>query len=155
MSTTPRPPLPRDAIERLVPHRGRMCLLHEARAWDAAHIVCAAIGHRDAAHALRTAHGLASTALVEYAAQAAALHGGLLAEASGERAPAGLLASARDAHLALRWLDDLPPADPDELVVRADRQAGDAARILYAWQVTHAGREIGSGRLAVVLRPGA
>lgn len=140
-------------IEALVPHRGPMCLLHAAHHWDETRIVCSAVDHRDPAHPLRTAHGLAATALVEYAAQAAALHGGLLADAAGERAPPGLLASARDVRLALRWLDALPPADPDALAISAERQAGDAARILYAWEVAHADRVIGSGRLAVVLRP--
>lgn len=151
-------PLERSDIEALVPHRGAMCLLDHATAWDERSIACAATGHRDPAHPLRTAGGLLATAAIEYAAQAAALHGGLVARDSGGRAPPGLLASARDVQLA-RWrLDDLPipeAGQPDELAITAERQAGDAARILYAWRVSHAGSEVASGRLAVVLLPGA
>lgn len=147
------PRLDHAAIASLVPHHGSMCLLAAARTWDAGRIVCTATNHRDPGHPLRTARGLAATALVEYAAQAAALHGGVLAQECGERAPPGLLASARDVQLERRRLDDLPAADPDELVVVAERQAGDASRILYAWHVTHDGAPVGSGRLAVVLQP--
>jgi hypothetical protein len=53
--------------------------------------------------------------------------------------------------LARRRLDDLPAAAPDELVVRAERQAADAGRLLYAFRVLHDGCEIASGRIAVVL----
>ncbi len=149
-----KPPLGRSDIEALVPHRGAMCLLDRASAWDERSIACAASGHRDPTHPLRTASGLLATAAIEYAAQAAALHGGLVAQGAGKRAPPGLLASARDVQLA-RWrLDDLPlptNGEPDELAITAERQAGDAARILYAWRVVHAGNEVASGRLAVVL----
>ena len=137
-----------------MPHRGAMCLLQRLVAWDEARIECAAIGHRDPAHPLRSRSGLMASAAIEYAAQAAALHGGLLAEAAGASAPPGYLASARDVRLAAWRLDDLPvgaAGSDDALVVVAERQAGDAGRLLYAFRVQHVGREIASGRLAVVL----
>ena len=139
------------AIEALVPHRGAMCLLARMAAWAPERIDCIAINHRDPGHPLRTAGGLMACATIEYAAQAAALHGALGARAAGAQAAPGYLASARDVRLE-RWrLDDLPSADPDELQVAALRQAGDATRLLYAFTVSHAGRQIASGRLAVVL----
>ena len=91
------------------------------------------------------------SATIEYAAQAAAVHGGLVAAAAGGNAPPGFLASARDVRLASWRLDDLPPAEPDQLSIVAERQAGDAGQLLYTFRVAHAGREIASGRLAVVL----
>ena len=138
-------------IEALIPHRGAMCLLDRMTAWDATRIECVAVNHRDPHHPLRSASGLLASAAIEYAAQAMAVHGALAATAAGDLGAPGFLASARDVRLA-RWrLDDLPSADRDELVVVAERQAADAARILYAFTVRHDGRELASGRIAVVL----
>ncbi len=143
--------LDRDGIAALIPHRGPMCLLDRMSSWDAARIECVAVNHRDPRHPLRTASGLLASAAIEYAAQAMALHGALCASANGGRAGPGLLASARDVRLT-RWrLDTLPRADPDELVVVAERQAADAARILYAFRIHHGSIELASGRVAVVL----
>ena len=141
-------------IEALVPHRGAMCLLDRMVSWDESRIECLATGHRDPAHPLRSRSGLMAGTAIEYAAQAAALHGGLVAQASGATASPGYLASARDVRLATWRLDDLPPAATDALRIVAERQAGDAARLLYAFRIEHAGREIASGRLAVVLDVG-
>ena len=138
-------------IEALIPHRGRMCLLDRMTSWNTARIECTALNHRDAHHPLRTGSGLLASAAIEYAAQAMAVHGALCAAAAGDRAAPGFLASARDVRLTCRRLDDLPSADPDELVVVAERQAADAARLLYGFVLRHDGRELASGRVAVVL----
>ena len=134
-----------------MPHRGTMCLLDRMVDWNAERIECVAGGHRDPAHPLRSRSGLMASAAIEYAAQAAALHGGLLARACGAAPSPGYLASAREVRLAAWRLDDLPAAASDLLRVVAERQAGDAGRLLYAFRVEHGGREIASGRLAVVL----
>ncbi len=138
-------------IAALIPHRGPMCLLDRMTSWSANAIECVAVDHRDAKHPLRSRRGLLATAAIEYAAQATAVHGALCAQAAGMRAAPGFLASARDVRLSCLRLDDLPMASPDELVVSAERQAADASRILYAFRVSHAGRELASGRVAVVL----
>jgi predicted hotdog family 3-hydroxylacyl-ACP dehydratase len=127
-----------------------MCLLDRMLSWSEARIECAAVNHRDPRHPLRTRSGLLAGAAIEYAAQAAALHGALGARRAGAEAAPGYLASARDVRLAALRLDDLP--DADELRIVATRQAGDATRLLYAFIVTHAGKELASGRLAVVLQ---
>jgi predicted hotdog family 3-hydroxylacyl-ACP dehydratase len=143
--------LDRAAIAALIPHQGPMCLLDRVTAWDATRIECIAVNHRDAHHPLRTASGLLASAAIEYAAQAMAVHGALCADAAGASAAPGLLASARDVRLALWRLDELPPATPDELVVTSERQAADATRILCTFRLRHDGRELASGRVAVVL----
>ncbi len=155
MNTRIDPLLDHAGIEALVPHRGAMCLLDRMVSWGDERIECVAVNHRDARHPLRTRSGLLASASIEYAAQAAALHGALAARAAGGEAAPGYLASARDVRLAVWQLDDLPDASPDELVVVAERQAGDARRLLYAFTLAHAGREIAAGRLAVVLDPPA
>jgi predicted hotdog family 3-hydroxylacyl-ACP dehydratase len=138
-------------IAALIPHRGPMCLLERMTSWSATGIECIAVDHRDPKHPLRSRRGLLASAAIEYAAQATALHGALCAKAAGDRAAPGFLASARDVRLACLRLDDLPPASPDELVVSAERQAADASRILYAFRLSHGGRELATGRVAVVL----
>lgn len=138
-------------IAALIPHRGPMCLLDRMTSWSETGIECIAIDHRDPRHPLRSRSGLLASAAIEYAAQAMAVHGALCAQAAGAGASPGFLASARDVRLACPRLDDLPIAAPDELVVTAERQAADASRILYAFRLSHGGRELASGRVAVVL----
>lgn len=143
--------LDRGGIAALIPHSGPMCLLSGLLQWDAQHIVCSADNHRDAHHPLRTHSGLLASAVIEYAAQAMALHGALIGRASGQEVRPGYLASVRGAQLRVLSLHDLPPAQPDELQIEATRQAGDARQILYAFAVHHAGRLLAEGRAAVVL----
>lgn len=138
----------RAGIARLVPHAGRMCLLDAVLDWQPGAIRCVARNHRDLDHPLRTASGLLATAAIEYAAQAAAVHGAMAPGAGGRRG--GMLASARQVRCRRLRLDDLA----GDLVVEATQLAADAQQLLYAFTVTHAGDEVVAGRLAVVLGPG-
>lgn len=144
-------PLNQAEIARLIPHSGAMCLLSHLEQWDAQHVACAATNHRDPANPLRTRSGLLATALIEYAAQAMALHGALVGLAAGRDIRPGYLASVRGTQLHVLTLHDLPPAEPDELRITATRQAGDERQILYAFSAHHAGRLLAEGRAAVVL----
>lgn len=134
-------------IAARIPHRGPMCLLARMTSWSNERIECVATNQGAADHPLRTRLGLLATASIEYAAQAMALHGALLASAAGTEASPGFLASARDVRLQAWRLDDLA----GELFVAAERQAADGGRLLYGFTMHHAGREIASGRVAVVL----
>jgi predicted hotdog family 3-hydroxylacyl-ACP dehydratase len=148
-------PLDNAGIAALIPHSGSMCLLARLRTWDALHIVCTAGNHRRDDHPLRTRRGLLAPAVIEYAAQAMALHGALIGRAAGTPARPGYLASARGVLLHVLRLDDLPlPAQAgvaDELRIEATRQAGDAQQILYTFSVTHLGQAVAEGRAVVVL----
>lgn len=153
MTTATAPLLDAAGICALVPHAGRMVLLDALQAWDATTIRCSATGHTAPDHPLRSAGGLLAPAAIEYAAQAAALHGGLTSAASGVATGAGvrggMLASARSVQFH-RWrLDDLP----GPLTITAERQAGDARQWLYAFTLTHDGQPVADGRLTVVLEP--
>jgi len=138
--------LDRDGIAARIPHHGSMCLLAVVDCWDADAIRCRATSHRDAGNPLRDDAGLPATAAIEYAAQAMAVHGALVA--AGDGAPrAGYLASVRSVELAVARLDDLA----DELEIRAERLSGNDAQILYGFTVGCAGRTVASGRAAVIL----
>ncbi|MGK2952967.1 MAG: 3-hydroxylacyl-ACP dehydratase [Thiobacillus sp.] len=129
-----------------LPHQGSMCLLDAVTAWDAQHIRCTASSHRHADNPLRAHDRLGAACGIEYAAQAMAAHGALLAAV--DSAPrAGYLASVRGVELHVARLDDIAA----DLEVEAERLSGDDNTILYGFRVSAAGRELLSGRAAVVL----
>lgn len=138
--------LDRQWIESHIPHRGRMCLLDEVLSWDEVRIRCRATSHRLPDNPLR-AHGrLGAACGVEYAAQAMAVHGAIMAHMSGTRARAGLLTSVRNLVLLVSRLDDLE----SDLLAIAERLAGDEGSTLYEFTVSSGGRELLSGRASIV-----
>jgi predicted hotdog family 3-hydroxylacyl-ACP dehydratase len=123
-----------------------MCLLDAVLEWSDSAIACRAVSHADPANPLRAAGRLGAAAGIEYAAQAMAVHGALLAGA--EASPRqGYLASVRSVTLHVARLDDVAGA----LDVRAERLSGDGNHILYQFSVGHGGRCLLEGRAAVVL----
>ena len=129
-----------------LPHQGSMCLLDAVTDWDAQRIRCTAKSHREADNPLRAHDHLGAACGIEYAAQAMAAHGALLA-AAGSAPRAGYLASVRGVELRVARLDNIA-ADLD---IEAERLSGDDNTILYGFRVSAAGRELLSGRAAVIL----
>lgn len=134
-------------IAALIPHAGTMCLLARVEQWDGARIRCIATSHADRENPLRSASGLLASAAIEYAAQAAAVHGALTARAAGGAAAPGYLASARAVQMHRLRLDDLA----GELAIETEQVAAADRQLLYAFTVRHAGASVVEGRLAVVL----
>ena len=134
-------------IAARIPHQGSMCLLDEAIRWDANRILCRVTGHRLPNHPLR-AHGrLGSACGIEFAAQAMAVHGALLAEADGATPPqAGFLASVRGVDFQVARLDDIAA----DLEVEAERLAGDGNHLLYGFAVRAGERLLLTGRASVM-----
>ena len=128
-----------------IPHHGSMCLLDQVVAHDAQQVRCMARSHRSPDNPLR-AHGrLAAACGIEYAAQAMAVHGALLADGAEPRP--GFLASVRSAVLHVGRLDDIE----QDLTVQAVRVTGDSGTVLYDFTL-HAGeRLLVEGRAAIVL----
>lgn len=128
-----------------IPHHGSMCLLDSVIAHDAQQVRCIARSHRASDNPLR-AHGrLAAACGIEYAAQAMAVHGALLA-AGAEPRP-GFLASVRGAVLHVGRLDDIE----QDLMVDAVRVTGDSGTVLYDFSVRAGERLLVEGRAAIVL----
>ena len=138
----------RDAIARLIPHQGSMSLLDRVVRWDGTSIDAVASSHRSAEHPLRTNSQLHAVHLCEYGAQAAALHGGLVAQAAGGTAAPGYLVSLRDVALACRRIDDLA----GELVIRAELLLQDSGSWQYLFAASHDGAKLATGRLAIIRR---
>jgi predicted hotdog family 3-hydroxylacyl-ACP dehydratase len=138
--------LAREAIARLVPHQGAMCLLEEVLEWDENSIACRASSHRDPANPLRSRGGLSAIVGVEYAAQAVAVHGGLTNNSGKPRI--GYLAGVRDVTCLAERLD----TEPGDLTVRATKVAAEGGRLLYDFRIEGGGRKLLKGRLSVVLK---
>jgi len=137
------------AIAARIPHQGSMCLLAAVVDWSPDSISCRAVSHTDPANPLRAEGRLGAASGIEYAAQAMALHGALLARVA-DRPRQGYLTSVRSVRLHVARLDDLP----GELEVQAERLSGDADHILYRFTVGHDGHCLVEGRAAVILDAG-
>ena len=138
--------LDRAWIAAHIPHQGTMCLLHAVLEWDERRIVCEALSHTLADNPLRADGRLGAATGVEYAAQAMAVHGGLLAP-EGTPPTQGYLTSVRSLALHVPRLDDL--AGP--LRISAERLSGDARLILYQFHIHHHDHCVLEGRASVVL----
>lgn len=134
-------------IARHIPHQGGMCLLEGVESWDEHGIRCRAVSHRAADNPLR-AHGrLGAACGIEYAAQAMAVHGALLASRESPGARAGYLVSARGVQLHVSRLDDIAA----DLLVQASCLTRSENNILYQFSISAAGRPLLEGRAAVIL----
>lgn len=145
--------LRRSDIASRIPHQGSMCLLDSVTSWDIDRINCVASSHREASNPLRAYGRLGAACGIEYAAQAMAVHGALVAESQasagdGLAAPKiGYLASIRGLTLYVERLDDVNGV----LTIAARRLSGDDSTLLYSFSL-HAGSALLlSGRAAVVL----
>jgi predicted hotdog family 3-hydroxylacyl-ACP dehydratase len=141
-------PLPAGPVAALVPHAGPMCLLGQVTEWSVDAIRCTATVA--ARHPLKIGGRLPATALIEYAAQAMAAHGRLLARdggaGAGVRPRPGMLAGLRSVELSCRWVE------ARDLVIVVDRVGGDDLNVLYRFRVADvAGTALASGRAMVVL----
>ncbi|WP_153117036.1 3-hydroxylacyl-ACP dehydratase [Rhodocyclus tenuis] len=133
-------------IAARIPHAGDMCLLDAVDQWSADAIVCRASSHRLPNNPLRAGGQLGITAGIEYAAQAMAVHGALLA--GSDTAPAaGYLVSVRDVHWQHPRLDDRA----GDLEVSAERLSGNGTNVLYRFSLCADDEVLLSGRAGVIL----
>ena len=130
-----------------IPHQGDMCLLDRVVMWDQQRIQCQASSHRLGDNPLRSRDQLSSACGIEYAAQAMAVHGALLASDGSARPRAGFLVSVRGTVLHVPRLDNIA-ADLD---IEAVCIHGSGDNILYQFSVHAAGQALLEGRAAVML----
>jgi len=134
-------------IAHHIPHQGSMCLLDCVEAWDEQRIQCRANSHRALNNPLRSNDRLGAACGIEYAAQAMAVHGALLAlpDATGTRV--GYLVSVRGTQLQVARLDDIA-ADLEVEAVCITRSENN---ILYQFSISAAGMMLLNGRATVVV----
>lgn len=137
----------KDEICTRIPHAGRMCLLERVQSWDQAGIHCLAISHRDGDNPLRSRNCLPAVCGVEYAAQAMAVHAGLLDLGAAVKPRMGMLAGVRDLRLAVVRLDDVA----GNLHIYATRLSGDGTGFIYEFNIQANNDVLISGRVVVKL----
>ena len=136
-------------IRALIPHAGAMCLLAGVTRWDASHITCIAQSHRDINNPLARNGKVGALCGIEFAAQAMAVHGGLIG-AVGQRPRAGLLVSVRDVIANVEYLSD----HNEDLLIEAEQLMSEQSSVCYNFTL-HAGKmELLRGRATVVLDAG-
>jgi predicted hotdog family 3-hydroxylacyl-ACP dehydratase len=138
----------RPLIAELIPHQGAMSLLDQVATWDETMIVALSATHRAPDNPLRSHGRLRAVHLCEYGAQAAALHGGLIAHAAGAVAQPGYLVALRDVALLCDYLEELA----GELQIRAELLLQDSGSWQYQFAAAHAGVTLATGRLAIIRR---
>jgi predicted hotdog family 3-hydroxylacyl-ACP dehydratase len=137
----------REAIARLIPHQGAMCMLDAVVACDAIRITCHSSRHLDMDNPLRTRDRLSSIHGIEFAAQAMAAHQQLT---TGKRAAPvryGLLISVRQCTFATDRLDRCS----SPLTIDATRVAATDEALTYHFSIGAAGMTLVSGRASVLL----
>jgi predicted hotdog family 3-hydroxylacyl-ACP dehydratase len=143
--------LKKSEIEALLPHQDAMFLLERVERFDRNEIECVALSHRDPRNPLRHDDRLPVHIAIEYAAQAAGVHGGLLNRQLHPDAPAqmGYLAVISNLHWQVERLDDLP----GDLQIHARRTAVTPGGRAYHVNIQHQGKPVMSGDLIIALEP--
>jgi predicted hotdog family 3-hydroxylacyl-ACP dehydratase len=135
-----------DEICRLIPHDGSMCLLDRVVSWDDDTIICESSSHISGNNPLCSGGRLSSISLIEYGAQAVAVHGGLLARESGASAGGGYLAALRDVTMIRCDVDTAG----GELVVAAERLMSQDGSMVYRFEISQDAVALVSGRATIV-----
>ncbi|MGJ8619527.1 MAG: 3-hydroxylacyl-ACP dehydratase [Methylophilaceae bacterium] len=133
-------------IEAHIPHQGKMCLLDAVSSWDEQSITCLATSHQQLSNPLRFGKQLNTACGIEYAAQAMAVHGALLAPVDQLRPRAGFLVSVRGATIYRDRLDDLKQV----LTINANCIHSSENNILYAFTLHAKNFLLLEGRAAVM-----
>ena len=134
---------------RLIPHGGAMCLLDTVEQWDDNQILCRSGSHRDLSNPLRQGNRLEALCGLEYAAQAMAVHVGLLEERGRKQAIAvGYLGAVKNLTLRAGRLDDVK----EDLTVQATRLVGQGSSFIYTFRVSAGRQELLDGRASIFLK---
>ena len=136
------------ALCQLIPHHGTMCLLNTVERWDETSILCTTASHRDATNPLRRDNRLEAICGLEYAAQAMAVHVGLLDQGKERRLTVGYLGAVKNLMLQATRLDGVK----GDLTVHATRLVGEVNCFIYAFRVSAEQQELLDGRASIFLK---
>lgn len=132
-------------IASLIPHAGEMVLIDEIITASDSRIECRARIDDPAAHPLTHSGSLPATALAEFGAQAMAVHGGVLAQASGAAPRRGLLAALSRLELSLSCIES-----PCQLLIAAEQQMHDRNGQIYEFTVSSDNQVLARGQATVM-----
>ncbi|SMN12212.1 3-hydroxydecanoyl-[ACP] dehydratase [uncultured Candidatus Thioglobus sp.] len=131
----------------LIPHAGKMCLIDTVDVWDNDSIVCTTKTHQQPDNPLLSNGVLPISALIEYGAQAMAVHGALLAQKAGEQMQEGYLAALKNIefHQNSAVNGILLP-----LSIKATKQFATQGNMIYQFSVVFKGNDLISGTATVM-----
>lgn len=137
-----------DAICRLIPHAGSMCLLDSVVSWDENSITCLSETHLHADNPLQNENKISSVMLIEYGAQAMAVHGGLKAKEQGDVMAGGYLAALRNINLADTDVREIKGT----LRITAQQLMAQGGSMIYEFSVCEDANDnpLASGRATVI-----
>jgi len=142
------PILTKPDIEAMIPHSGCMCLLEQVLSFSNAGIVCRTESHLNADNPLKTNGKLSKMHLIEYGAQAIAVHGGLLEQQSGNNEPKlGYIATVKN----VKWGVFNPLTE--FLEIKANAIMGDETSKLYEFTITDAQLKYACSARVMVIHP--
>jgi len=136
----------KEELCQLIPHAGSMCLIDKVTSWDETHIICYTKTHQDNNNPLRNDKLLPMSALIEYGAQAMAIHGGLLAKASGDVMHKGYLAALRDVNMCDGDVSQIESV----LCIEAEQKMASQGNMIYSFMIKVDETILVSGRATVV-----
>jgi predicted hotdog family 3-hydroxylacyl-ACP dehydratase len=141
--------LEKHQIEALLPHQGAMFLIERVVTYTRDDIICTTRSHLNPINPLRHANSLPAHVSIEYAAQAAGIHGGLLNRDLFPDAPAqmGYLAVISKAEWFVERLDNLS----NELTIYARRTAVTPGGRAYQVRIEHSGAIVMRSDLIIAL----
>lgn len=93
--------LDKSQIESLIPHKSGMCLLEEVCSYSHEIICCRTSTHLNSDNPLKQNGVLSQMHLIEYAAQAIAIHGGILDCENSSESRLGYIAAVK----SVEWFD--------------------------------------------------
>lgn len=125
-----------------------MCLLDSVEEWGPSDITCLTNTHHDQQNPLRRGGHLEAICGLEYAAQAMAVHVGLLSSPHHFGPQIGYIGAVRDCRLHIAFLDEVKGG----LEVNAMRLFAQDQSVVYALRVSGDGQELLSGRASLFLK---
>jgi len=132
-------------IEQMIPHGRQMCLLDEVIKWNQHKITCDTRSHRNPSNPLMKHGQLGGMMLVEYGAQAAAIHVALLQKGFSSPQPA-YLGAIKQLALYTRFIDKIE----DSLTVEADCLWHNMKGAIYSVQVKAADQLLITVRISLL-----
>lgn len=139
-------PIDKKWIEAHIPHQGSMCLLDGVTCWDEQSITCITNTHQLSSNPLRFNGRLNAACGIEYAAQAMAVHGALLAQDKQSCPRAGFLVSVRGTKIYCQHLDDKKQA----LTITVECLNKSEDNLLYTFTIQAENTLLLEGRAAVM-----
>jgi predicted hotdog family 3-hydroxylacyl-ACP dehydratase len=140
-----------ETLCELIPHAGSMCLLDTVVSWSEYEITCLSESHLLAENPLRSEHKLPSVMLIEYGAQAMAVHGGLLAREQQNKLAGGYLAALRNITIIDRDVSEIK----GPLRIEAKQIMAQGGSMIYEFSVSiNSNNELlANGRATVIEMP--